>query len=102
MDEGQIIARALEIARTRFPDSPYLHAPFVASVLYLTSGGWHWRIPDLGHDGTTVWEQVVFRQFPPDRLPEGGVTLDKAVKMITESGAFTQLSTRHWHCQLYG
>lgn len=98
MDEDQVISRALEIARTRFPDESHLHAPFVACVLYLTSGGQRWRIPDLGHDRPTAWEQAVFQWFPAEQLPEGGVPFKRAVRMIARSRAFGRLSTRHFRC----
>ncbi len=98
MDEDLVIRRALEIARTRFPGTPGRHAAFVASVLYLTSGGQCWLLPDLGHDGLQVWDLAVFRRFPSERLPESGVSFGRAVKMVVRSGIFRHLSTRHFRC----
>lgn len=98
MDDGQILIRALEIARMRFPDSPRLHAPFVASVLYLMDDGQRWHLPHLGHEGPTVWELALFRRFPAEQLPESGVSLERAVRMIVRSGIFGRLSTRHFRC----
>ena len=98
MDEDQIIRGALKIARTRFPDTPQLHAPFAAAVLYLTSGGQRWQIPNFGHEGSTVRELALFRRFPSERLPEAGLSFERAVRVIARSGIFGRLSTRHFRC----
>lgn len=98
MDEDQVLRQSLEIARTRFPDAPHIHAPFAVSVLYLTSGGRRYYLPDLGHEWSSVWEQAVFRRFPSERLPEGGASFERAIRMIARSRVFERLCTRHWRC----